>query len=203
LEAATRKEVERLCKIGVLRKINNSEWAAPTFIHPKKNGRVRFISDFRELNKRIKRKPYPLPKIQDLLQRLEGFTYATSLDLNMGFYHLTLDPDTQKLCTIVLPWGKYEYLRLPMGVCNSPDLFQEHMSKLMAGLEFVRVYIDDILCLTKGDFDDHLQKLEQVFMRIQDANLRINAEKSFFAKSEVEYLGFKIDRQGIRPIAKK
>ena len=121
----------------------------------------------------------------------------------MGFYHLTLDPDTQKLCTIVLPWGKYEYLRLPMGVCNSPDLFQEHMSELMAGLEFVRVYIDDILCLTKGDFDDHLQKLEQVFMRIQDANLRINAEKSFFAKSEVEYLGFKIDRQGIRPIAKK
>ena len=121
----------------------------------------------------------------------------------MGFYHLTLDPDTQKLCTIVLPWGKYEYLRLPMGVCNSPDLFQEHMSELMAGLEFVRVYIDDILCLTKGDFDDHLQKLEQVFMRIQDANLRINAEKSFFAKPEVEHLGFHMNRQGIIPMAKK
>ena len=90
-----------------------------------------------------------------------------------------------------------------MGVCNSPDLFQEHMSELMARLEFVRVCIDDILCLTKGDFDDHLQKLEQIFMRIQDANLRINAEKSFFAKPEAEHSGFHTNRQGIMPTAKK
>ena len=66
-------EVERLCKAGVFKKVNHSEWAAPTFIIPKKDGSVRFISDFRELNKRIKRKPYPIPKIQDLLLKLEGF----------------------------------------------------------------------------------------------------------------------------------
>ena len=203
LEAATRKEVERLCSIGVLRKVNRSKWAALTFIRPKKNGRVRFLSDFRELNKRIKRKPFPLPKIQDLLQKLEGFTYATSLDLNMGYYHIQLTPNARRLCTIVMPWGKYEYLRLPMGVANSPDIFQEHMSELMAGLEFVRVYIDDILCITKGDYDDHLRKLEQVFMQIEKANLRVNAEKSFFAKDQVEYLGFLITRQGIRPLARK
>jgi hypothetical protein len=74
--------------VGVLRKVNRSEWAAPTYIIPKKDGTVRFISDFRELNKRIKRKPYPNPKIQDLLLKLEGFRYATSLDLNMGYYHI-------------------------------------------------------------------------------------------------------------------
>ena len=107
LEAATKKECARLCGLGVLRKINHSEWAAPTFIRPKKNGRVRFLSDFRELNKRIKRKPFPLPKIQDLLQKLEGFTYATSLDLNMGYYHIELTPNARRLCTIVMPWGKY------------------------------------------------------------------------------------------------
>ena len=81
-EKTLRKEVERLCKIGVLRRVNRSEWGAPTFIIPKKDSTVRFISDFRELNKRIKRKPYPIPRIQDLLLKLEGFTYATSLDLN-------------------------------------------------------------------------------------------------------------------------
>ena len=107
--------------------VNRSEWAAPTFIIPKKDGSVRFISDFRELNKRIKRKPYPIPKIQDLLLKLEGFQYATSLDLNMGYYHIELSPMSQKLCTIVLPFGKYEYQRLPMGFCNSPDIFQEKM----------------------------------------------------------------------------
>ena len=85
-------EVERLCEIGVLKKVNRSEWAAPTFIIPKKDGTVRFISDFRELNKRIRRQPYPIPNIQDMLLNLEGFQYATSLDLNMGYYHIELSP---------------------------------------------------------------------------------------------------------------
>jgi hypothetical protein len=71
--ATLKMEVERLCKVGVLKQVNQSEWAAPTFIIPKKDGSVRFISDFRELNKRIKRKPYPIPKIQDMLLKLEGF----------------------------------------------------------------------------------------------------------------------------------
>ena len=102
-ELTLKKEVNRLIKIGVLKKINNSQWAAPTFIIPKKNNTVRFISDFRELNKRIKRKPFPIPKIQDLLLKLGGFRYATSLDLTMGYYHITLCPISRKPCTIVLP----------------------------------------------------------------------------------------------------
>ena len=104
-----KKECERLCKVGVLKRVNRSEWAAPTFIIPKKDGRVRFISDFRELNKRIKRKPYPIPKIQDLLLKLEGFQWATALDLNMGYYHVELNPNAKKYCTTVLPFGKFEY----------------------------------------------------------------------------------------------
>ena len=91
-EETLKLELQRLCKIGVLRRVNNSEWAAPTFIVPKKDGTVHFISDFRELNKRIKRKPFPIPNIKDLLQKLEGFMYATSLDLNMGYYHIMLTP---------------------------------------------------------------------------------------------------------------
>ena len=63
-------------------------WAAPIFIIPKKDGSVRFISDFRELNKRIKKKPYPIPKVQDLMLKMEGFQYATSFDVNMGYYHI-------------------------------------------------------------------------------------------------------------------
>ena len=117
--------------------------------HTKKNGTVKFISDFRELNKRIKRKPFPIPKIHDqVLLKLEGFKYATSLDLNMGYYHIELSQHSQQLCTIVLRRGKYEYLRLPMGLANSPDIFQEKMSTLMDGLEFVRKYLDDCLLLT-------------------------------------------------------
>ena len=101
-------EVERLCEIGVLKKVNRSEWAAPSFIIPKKDGTVRFINDFRELNKRIRRKPYPIPNIQDMLLNLEGFQCATSLDLNMGYYHIELSPNLKRLCTLVFPFGKFE-----------------------------------------------------------------------------------------------
>ena len=201
--ATLKMEVDRLVKAGVLRQVNQSEWAAPTFIIPKKDGSVRFISDFRELNKRIKRKPFPIPKIQDMLLKLEGFQFATSLDLNMGYYHIELNPDSRKLCTIVLPWGKYEYLRLPMGLCNSPDIFQEKMSTLMQDLEFVRAYIDDLLAITKGSFDDHLEKLDIVLARLREAGLKVNAKKSFFAQTELEYLGYWITRDGIRPTSKK
>ncbi len=90
-----------------------------------------------------------------------------------------------------------------MGLCNSPDIFQEKMSCLMQDLEYVRTYIDDLLCLTKGDWDDHLAKLRTVLSRLRDAGLKVNARKSFFGRDSVEYLGYWITRAGIQPIAKK
>ena len=119
-----KKEIDRLVKLGILKWEGESEWAFPSFIIPKSNGTVRFISDFRELNKLIRRKPWPLPKIVETIQQLEGFAFASQLDLNMGYYTIRLDPDSTKICTIILPWGKYSYQRLPMGVAGSPDIFQ-------------------------------------------------------------------------------
>ena len=101
-----KKEVERLCELGVLKWQPESEWASQSFIVPKKDQTVRFLSDFREVNKRIVRNPFPLPKISTVLQEMEGFTFATALDLNMGCYTIRLDPDAQKICTIIFPWGK-------------------------------------------------------------------------------------------------
>src|SRR5690348_15885243 len=202
-EATLKQEVARLEDLGVLKRINRSQWAAPTFIIPKKDGTVRFISDFRQLNARIQRKPYPIPKIQDLLLKLEGFQYATSLDLNMGYYHIELSPLSKQLCTIVLPWGKYEYQRLPMGLCNSPDIFQEKMSSLVQDLEYCRACIDDLLILTQGDWNLHLEQLDLVLQRLQQAGLKVNAKKFFFGKAELEYLGYWITRTGVQPIPKK
>ena len=202
-EAKLREEVDRLVKFGVLRKINNSEWAAPMFTSPKPDGSLRSLADFRELNKRIKRLPYPIPKIQDMLLKLRQFQWVTSLDLNMGYYHMTLSSDASKLCTIVLPWGKYEYLRLPMGLCNSPDIFQEKMGELMADLEFARAYLDDLLIVSNGSYEDHLEKVEQVLAKLQKAGLKVNIHKSKLLQEEVEYLGYHISRNGIKPINAK
>ena len=202
-EKKLKEEINRLCEFGVLRKVNRSEWAAPMFTLIKPDQSLRSLADLRELNKRIKRKPFPLPKIVGLLQSLEGFAYATSLDLNMGYYHIELSPNSSSYCTVVLPWGKYEYLRLPMGLCNSPDIFQEKMSELMEGLEFARAYIDDLLIVSKGNLEDHLDKVEQVLTRLSESGLKVNVSKSQFCTTELEYLGYLINREGVRPTMKK
>ena len=84
----------------------------------------------------------------------------------MGYYHIELDPLAQDICTIVFPWGKYSYNRLPMGISCAPDIFQAEMSSLMEELEFVRVYLDDLLVISKGTFEDHLQKVDQVLGKL-------------------------------------
>ncbi len=161
------------------------------------------ISDIMELNKQIVRKPYPIPKISTTLQELEGFTCATPLDLNMGYYTIRLAPTAAKMCTIIFPWGKYSYQRLPMGFAGSAVIFQAEMGNLMATLEYIRAYIDNLLVITKGSLDDHLDKLKQVFIRLRDAGLNINATKSVFCAQETEYLGCILTRDGIKPQPKK
>jgi hypothetical protein len=124
-----------------------------------------------------------------MLQELENFAYATSLDLNMGYYTIRLHPDSQKLWTSVTPFGKYQYLRLPMGISYSQYIFQEKMS-LMQHLDFVRTYLDDILVISSGTLDDHLEKMEVVSKLLSYKGLRVNAEKSTFCAEEMEYLGY-------------
>ena len=115
----------------------------------KKYGTVCFLTVFRDVNKRLVRKPFPLPKIVVVLQELEGSIFATALDLNMGCYTIRLDSDASKICTIIFPWGKYFYKRLPMGIAGSPDIFQAKMSELMTALEYVKAYLDDLLIISK------------------------------------------------------
>ncbi len=117
---------------------------------------MRTISNFRELNKHIVRKPCPIPKISTILQELESFTYATTLDLNMGYYTIRLDPTVFEMCTIIFLWGKYSYKRLPMGFGDSANIFQAQIMDLIASLKFVRAYMDDLLILTRGILDKHL-----------------------------------------------
>jgi hypothetical protein len=95
--------VERLCKLGVLERQPASECAFPSFIIPNKNKTICFLSNAWEVNKRLVRKPFPIPKISMVLQELEGFTFATALDLNMGYYTIRLDPDASKSAPLSFP----------------------------------------------------------------------------------------------------
>jgi hypothetical protein len=182
-------KVERLVKLGVLERQPALKWASPLFIIPKKNRIVCFLSNFWEVNKRLIGKPFPIPKISTVLQELDGFTFAMALDLNMGYYTIRLDPDASRTFTIIFLWGKYSCKRLPMGIAGSPDIFQSKMLELIETLEYVRAYLDDLLCISRSSLEDHLEKLEEVLRRLRDVGLKVNTKKLTFCALEIEYLG--------------
>ena len=91
---------------------------------------------------------------------MEAFKYATAVDLRKGYYHIPLDEETSRLCTTIFPWGKYRYKRLPMGIATSPDIFQKAMNDIFGNLDYVLVYLDNILILLNHEdsFQDHSRK---------------------------------------------
>ncbi len=137
------------------------------------------------------------------MQEIEGFPFATALDLNMGYYTIRLDPDASKIYTIIFPWGKYSYKRLPMGIAGFPDILQGKRSELMESLEYVRAYLDDLLCISNLSLEDHLDKLEEVLRQLCNAGLKVNAAKLTFCALEIEYLGYILTRDGIKPQSNK
>ena len=178
-----------------------SEWASPTFITPKKDGRVRWVSDLRYLNTAVKRQQYPIPIIQDVLMRRNGYNFFTKLDLTMQYYVLELDDKSKDLCTIVTPFGKCRYCRLPMGLKISPDVAQSIMEQILHDLD-VEVYIDDI-SIFSNSYEEHMEKIDQVLKRVEDAEFKINPLKCELAVTETYFLGYWLTPDDIKPWRKK
>ena len=121
----------------------------------------------------------------------------------MGYYRIELSSKSKQLFTIVAQWCKYEYQRLPKGMCNSTDIFQENMYELFVGLDTVRVYINDLFRVKKGSCTEHLTVLEEMFTRLQKAGLKVNASKSCFGAHKSDYLGYHVTCDGVMPYQRK
>ena len=186
-----KKEINRLIEIGVLEKVYEGEagpWCAASWIIPKKGGQVRLITDFREVNKSIKRKPWPMPHIMDLIQDIGHYDYVTAIDLSMAFYHFELTPSSSDMATFMLPFGLFKYRRMAMGLSISPDILQGHMSRLFHDLSHIKVYMDDLLVFTRGSYDEHLRQVDQALQRLGKKNLAVNAMKSFWGVDDVDLI---------------
>ena len=199
---AFKHELDHLVKIGILERSGALQWASGTFIIPKKDGRVRWISDFRALNKCIKRKTYPLPRISEILSKCTGYAYFSKLDITMAYYIFQLDDESKDLCTINTPYGFYRYRVLPLGVAQSPDFCQETMEHVLQDIMDADVYIKNIGCFGKS-WEQHLQVLEQVMIRLQDNGFSVNPRKCEWAVQETDFLGYWLTPNGLKPWRKK
>jgi hypothetical protein len=140
-----------------------------------------------------------MPKIPEIFRGMEKFQYATTLDLNMGYYSMPLSEKSKQLCTTVLPWGLYRCNALPMGIKPAADILQERMSTLFSDLRQVVAYMDDLKALGFKDFIDHLNLLKEVLQQLMDAGFQVNPSKCCWIANKVHYLGFEISREGIQP----
>ena len=196
------KELASMVKDGILVPVGPSPWGFPSFIIPKKDDRVRWISDFRALNLMIVRKPYPLPRIQDIMQERGTYKYFTKIDLSMMFYCFRLDPASQRICVITTEFGNFSYTRLPMGVKVSPDIAQAAMAKMLYGID-CSAYMDDVGIWSNGTFEQHLKIVDKVLERFQKNNMKCNPLKCEWAVKETDFLGFWMTPEGIKPWKKR
>ncbi|MGH7974079.1 MAG: reverse transcriptase domain-containing protein [bacterium] len=196
---ALRTEINRLVELDVLEPTTASQWASPAFIIPKRDGSARFIADFRGLNRNLERDLCPLPDMKQIIQEQQNFTYITKLDLSMGYFHLELDETSRALCTIVVPWGKYRFKRLPLGVHPAVDIFQAVMQHLFQDFDKVRTFLDDLKLCTAETFEDHIEHLEKILQVLLRNGLLLNIKKCEWAVQSTEYLGFVFTTNGIKP----
>ena len=167
-----------------------------------KNGRVRWLSDFLRLNKLLKRPRYFLPSIPAIMQKRAGFSHITKLDISMCFYTFELNTHAQQYCVISAPFGLYRYLRFPMGLTNSPDVFQSVIHPLFQDITAVECFIDDIAVFTNSTFDHHLSIVKQVLLRLKEGGFIINPLKCAWTVQSTDYLGFLLTTKCIKPLQK-
>ncbi|XP_030836084.1 uncharacterized protein K02A2.6-like [Strongylocentrotus purpuratus] len=197
------KELDRLGKAGVIKKVKNSRWAAQIVTVPKSYGSVRLCGDYKQtVNKVLEEDVYPLPTCEDLFTNLAGGKVVSKIDLSNAYLQLELTDKSKELLTIHTHKELYQYERLPFGVSTAPAVFQSVMDRILGGMKGVCCFLDDILISSENE-EDHIKTLNEVLGRLQEYGVKAKKEKCSFMVSRVINLGHEIDSKGVHPTKEK
>ena len=203
-------------RAGIIAK-GMSPWASPVVVVPKKSQpgeppKKRLCIDFRKIND-LQQKVITegkskgclslilLPKIDEMYAKLKGAKFFSTIDLRSGYYHIVLGKDSRAKTAFVTPFGKYEFLQVPFGLAQAPAFFQHLMNKVLGNCPFAKTYLDDIIIFSDTE-EEHLAHIEEIFKRLEAADLKIRSKCDFF-KKHIHYLGHLISADGIRPLKDK
>ncbi len=200
--ALLRKEVDYMLEHGIAEP-SNSPWSSPCILVPKANTtNPRFCSDFRKLNSVTQPDSYPIPRIDDCVDRVGSARHVSKFDLLKGYWQVPLTQRAKELSAFVIPDGLFAYRRMPFGLRNAGATFQRLMNIVLQGLDNVEAYIDDVVVFSES-WSDHLKHVRAVFGRLREANLTVNLSKSEIAQATVTYLGKVVGQGKVLPVSAK
>ncbi|GFT09759.1 retrovirus-related Pol polyprotein from transposon 17.6 [Trichonephila clavipes] len=194
------KQIDEWLEQGIVRP-SSSEYASPIVLVKKKDGTTRLCVDYRRLNRKLVKDRFPLPLIEDVLDRLQGAKVYTTLDLKNGFFHVDVNEDCKHLTSFVVLDGQFEFNQVPFGLSTSPSVFQIYVYSIFRELMrkgIVIIYMDDLVIPAK-DEKEGLEKLREVLEVASKYGLEKKFKKCQFLRRKVEFLGHVVENGTIRP----
>ena len=198
-----KEHIQKLLSQGIIRE-SHSPYSSPIVLVRKKNGSLRMCVDYRKLNAKTVKDAYPLPRIEESFDALQGASWFSTLDLASGFNQIGVTEEDKAKTAFITPFGLFEYNRMPFGLCNAPACFARLMQACLNEqiFQILLVYLDDILIFSKT-FEEHLERLEMVLKRLREHGLKLKLEKCTFLRRRVTYLGHEVSGAGIAPDPQK
>jgi hypothetical protein len=191
-------EFRQLKAAGIIPR-SDSPWSSLLHMVRKKDGSWRPCGDYRRLNLATTHDRYPLPSILNLSNKLHGCKFFSCINLVKGYHQIPMAAQDVATTAIITPFGLFEYLFMPFGLCNAAQTFQRFMDSLFKQLPFLFCYLDDLI-IASHTLEEHLVHRRQIFTIRQEHSLQINPAKCAFAPAAVEFLGHRVDQYGVRPL---
>ena len=190
-----KEEIKLMLKLGIIEQ-SKSAWSSPVVLVPKKDGTKRFCVDYRKLNAATITENWPLPRIQDILDRLSGSKWFSALDLTSGYWQIEMDGSSKEKTAFTTPDGHYQFTRMPFGLKNAPAEFSRIMHQVLGNRSYVEIYLDDITIHSKT-LEEHFEHISQVAKALKEANLRIKPSKCKWFASKLNILGHVVSGEGV------
>lgn len=197
---SAKEEIQLMMEQGICRP-SKSPWASPLHMVLKKDGKYRLCGDYRRLNAVTIPDRYPIPRLHDFTYNLQGKKIFSKIDLQKAYYQIQNREEDIKKTAVITPFGLYEFTRMCFGLRNAGQTFQRHIDSVLRGLP-VFPFVDDILVASVNE-NEHRKHLQDVFQRLNDNGLQINAAKCIFGQSQLDFLGYSISSEGISPTEEK